>query len=294
VARSGDWHFAAQVAGALRRAGHPVRTQTIDEVDSRASRSRDVQLVLRGLEPVRRTSGQRHVLWVISHPEALDVAECDEADLVLVASPRFAAHLRTLTDTPVEVFLQATDPAHFHPVAPDPAHRHPVSVVASSRGVARSAVADAVAAGLRPAVHGHGWEGLVDPALVCAPYVEFDQLPAVYAAAGVVLNDHWETMRHWGFVSNRVFDVLACGTTVVSDHLPEIAELFGDLVPTWTDAEDLVRLVEQLSTDADRTAERTRAARELVLGAHTFDHRARELDALLLRHGLVEPRAGDR
>ena len=50
----------------------------------------DVHCVVRGLAPVRRTPGQAHVLWIISHPEDVTTEECDDADLVLVASHRFA------------------------------------------------------------------------------------------------------------------------------------------------------------------------------------------------------------
>src|SRR5690606_8834336 len=160
-----------------------------------------------GLEPVRRTRGQRHVLWVISHPEALDAAECDAADLVVVASSRYADHLRTLTDTPVEVLLPATDADHFRPMPVEPRHHHAVTVVANTRGAERRVVSDALAAGLRPAVYGMGWESGPTAALVEADYVGFDTLPSVYSSAGVVLNDHWATMRRWGFVSNRIFDV---------------------------------------------------------------------------------------
>ena len=98
----------------------------------------------------------------------------------------------------------------------------------------RPIVGDALAAGIRPAIYGGGWRGLVDPSLVVADHVDNDELPAVYRSAGVVLNDHWDTMRAWGFVSNRLFDVLACGTPVISDHLPEIEVLFGDAVPTYS------------------------------------------------------------
>lgn len=285
--RSGDWLYAGLFAEALRRAGHAVRVQTADRADDLAGRVGDVHLVLRGLEPVRRTSGQAHVLWVISHPEALDVAECDAADLVLVASPRFADHLRTLTRTPVEVLLQATEPRRFRPGTVDPAHHHAVTVVANARGVHRAAVADAVAAGLGPAVYGGGWDAILDPASIVSPYAPAELLPTVYRSADLVLNDHWDTMRHWGFVSNRIFDVLACGTTVVSDALPELAELFGDGVPTWTDAADLRAVVDELRADPARTAARTAAARDLVLGAHTFDHRAAQLAETLRRRGLA-------
>lgn len=293
AAVSGDWHYAGLFAAALGRAGHPTRVSTIDEADEPADRACDVRVVLRGLEPVRRTSGQRHVLWVISHPEALEAAECDAADLVVVASHRYAAHLRTITDTPVEVLLQATDPTHFRPVTPSTAHRHRVTVVANTRGFFRAAVADAIAGGLGPAVHGSGWEVLVAPGAICADYVPFESLPTVYASAEVVLNDHWETMRRWGFVSNRLFDVLACGTPVVSDDLPEVHELFGDLVPTWETPEQLRDVVVSLLADPRRTAERVAAARALVLGAHTMDHRVAELAELLDRHHLT-PATGPR
>lgn len=286
--RSGDWHYAQCLAGALRRADHQTLVQTVDRADSPAGRAADVHLVLRGLEPVRRTEGQRHVLWVISHPEALEAAECDAADLVVVASARFADHLRTLTDTPVEVLLQATDPGHFRPRPADPQHQHRVTVVANSRGVDRRMVLDAMAAGLTPAVYGTGWEGGAAAGLVVADYIAFDDLPSVYSSAGVVLNDHWDTMRRWGFVSNRIFDVAACGVPVLSDHLVEIEELFGDLVPMWQDPDELAALVVATESDPDGTRARTEAARALVLGAHTFDHRVNELMGLLAVHGLID------
>lgn len=282
--RSGDWHYAGLLAAALERAGHHVRLQTAAEADDAAGRACDVHLVLRGLEPVRRTPGQAHVLWVISHPEALDVAECDAADLVLVASERYAVHLRERTTSPVEVMLQATDPRHFRPEAASGARPGRVTIVANTRGAQRPAVADAIAAGLRPAVHGQGWDGLVPDELLASRYVEFEDLPRVYADAELVLNDHWETMRAWGFVSNRIFDVLACGTPVVSDPLPELEALFGSLVPTWHGPDELAAVVAELRADPEATARRTAEARARVLAHHTFDHRAAELAAHLERH----------
>ena len=279
--RWGDWHLAEGLAGELRRLGHEVRLQTADQADDLAGRACDVHLAVRGLRPVRRTVGQVHVLWIISHPEAIDDVELDEADLVLVASAPHAAVLRGRTATPIEVFLQATDHRRFVPCPPDPAHRHPVTIVAKSRDQLRPMVAAAVAGDLSPAIYGGGWERFVDPSLVVASHVENEDLPAVYASAGVVLNDHWETMRTAGFVSNRIFDVLACGVPVISDHMPEIRRLFGDVVPMWRRPEELPALV-RVDLDApDAARARATKGRELVLGAHTFEHRATELVAAL-------------
>jgi hypothetical protein len=280
----GDWHLARALAAGLERLGHPVRVQTADQADSLAGRACAVHVVVRGLAPVTATPGQRHVLWIISHPEDVDDAECDAADLVVVASSRFADHLRSRTTTPVEVLLQATDPSAFHPMPPAPRHRHDVTVVARSRDVMRPAVADALAAGLRPAVYGSGWGDKVPAGLVVAEHVDHDDLPAVYASAGVVLNDHWDTMRTWGFVSNRIFDVAACGTPVLSDDLPELHELFDDLVGTWRTPDELAAAVTALRSDPDAAAARAARLRAVVLAGHTFDHRAQELLAHLRAH----------
>ena len=167
--RWGDWHFGADLARALRRRGHEVRLQTADQADTLAGRACDIHLVLHGLANVARTEGQGHVIWVISHPETISTSEADAADLVFVASEQFAANTAARMRTPVEVLLQATDPRRFHPQPVDPRFAHPVVVVAKTRTVMRPIVADAIAAGIRPAIYGSGWDEFVDPSLVVAP-----------------------------------------------------------------------------------------------------------------------------
>jgi spore maturation protein CgeB len=126
----------------------------------------------------------------------------------------------------------------------------------------------------------------VAPDLIAAEHVANEQLPEVYASAAVVLNDHWETMRAWGIVSNRIYDVLACGTPVVSDRLPEIDDQLPDGVLTFADADELGHQVRELLADPEAAASRAAAGRAAVLAAHTLDHRADQLLTLLARHGL--------
>ena len=190
ASRWGDWHFGTDFARAIQRLGYEVHVQTLDHADSVASRCYDIHIVLRGLAPVRRTPGQRQMIWIISQPETITTEEIDEADLVYVASERFAEDLRLRTETPVEVLLQATDHRRFRPAPADPQHAHDVVFVAKARTGVRPVVADALAGGIRPALYGTGWESYVDPTLVVAQYVPNEILPAVYASAGVVLNDH--------------------------------------------------------------------------------------------------------
>lgn len=283
AAEWGDWHLAHALARALRRRGHDVLVQTVDHADDATVRMCDVHLVLRGLEPVRRSAGQRHVLWIISHPESIEDEELDAADLVLVASERFAGHLRTRTTTPVEILLQATDQHRFHPRPIDPTHRHPVTVVAKTREVLRPVVADAITVGLRPSIYGGGWRDLVDPSLIVADHVDNEELPAVYSSAGVVLNDHWRTMQAWGFVSNRLYDVLACGIPVISDPVSGLAELFDGGVLEYHSPMELRELVDQVLADPIGARDRAERGRAAVIANHTFDQRAAELISALQR-----------
>lgn len=286
--RWGDWHLAHALARSLERQGHDAVVVPGDEWDDPVARSADIQLVVRGLRPAPEPGPQRQILWVISHPETVDTAECEAADLVLVASERFAGELSRRSSTPVEVMLQATDHRRFAPRPPAPEHSHPLAVVAKTREEFRPAVAFALEQGLRPAIYGSGWESLVDRRLIVADHVPNEQLPLVYSSVGVLLNDHWESMRRWGFVSNRLFDALACGTTVVSDHLPEIASLFGDAVPTFETAADLRARVEEAFADPETTSRRVTAGRSAVLEHHTFDHRALQLLDAVRRHRLAQ------
>jgi Glycosyl transferases group 1 len=275
--RWGDWHLGQALAAGLRRAGQEVLVQTADQADNLAGRSCDVHVVVRGLVPVRRTPGQRHVLWIISHPESVEDHELEAADLVLVASSRFAEHVRRRTDAPVEVLLQATDHHRFRPRPTDPTHRHDVTIVAKTRDVMRPAVADALTGGLRPRIYGEGWRDLVDSELIVADHVDNEALPVVYSSAGVVLNDHWRTMRAWGFVSNRLFDVLACGTPVISDPVDGIGELFEGAVLEYRTPRDLRDLVDAVLAHPDSARQRADRGRNAILANHTFDHRARQL-----------------
>jgi len=103
----------------------------------------------------------------------------------------------------------------------------------------------------------------------------------------VLLTDHWDTMHEWGFVSNRLFDALACDTAVVSEDFPEITDLFEGAVLTYRKPAELGPLV--AAALADPAAARARAARgrALIVAQHTFDHRAAQLIDALRRHRLT-------
>ncbi len=273
----GDTHFARALADELRRRGHEALVQVIEEWDDADGRACDVVVHLRGLDAYVPRDGQLNVLWCISHPELVGPAECDRYDLAYSASARHAAALSWEATRPVRLLPQATNPAVFFPDA-DPSHDRELVFVGNSRRVVRPIVRDLLPTTRDLAVWGRDWEGIVDPRHLAGPYLANDEVRRAYSSAALVLNDHWDDMRAWGIVSNRVYDVLACGGMLISDDLPELREQLGDAVLTYRSRDELHALVERRLADrAGRAATRV-AGRALVLAEHTF---ARRVDTLL-------------
>jgi GT2 family glycosyltransferase len=274
----GDHHYGRALQRQLRRAGHPTTLHLLPEwPEPVTARSRCVVHLL-GLSRWARRPGQLTVLWNISHPELVDEDLLSGYDLAMVASAHLAGRLAGLTTTPVHVLNQATDLERFRPSETGP--HHELLFVGNSRGVRRRIIDDLTARPLpyELAVYGGGWNAdLVDLGLVRGEHVPNDELAAYYAAADVVLNDHWDGMREAGFISNRVYDALAAGACVVSDHVEGIEEEFDGAVTTYSDAEDLHEKLHALMEDPGRRRELAERGRRAVVGRHGFEHRTREL-----------------
>jgi spore maturation protein CgeB len=111
---------------------------------------------------------------------------------------------------------------------------------------------------------------LIPDSYVVAEHVPNDALRHVYSSAAIVLCDHWDDMREHGYVSNRIYDALACGAFVLSDEVLGLRERFGDAVPTYGSKEELHEMIERFLRDPDERQRRATLGRALVLESHTF------------------------
>ncbi|MET3450866.1 glycosyltransferase [Curtobacterium sp. 1544] len=272
----GDVHFAAELAGALERLGQRVRVDRRDAHVRDDDGTDDVTLVVRGLDRVPPNPASVNLLWVISHPDDLVDTELRSFDAVFAAGPVWAAAAAERSGVPVTTLLQATDPAVFRPSPPTGPDAGRVVFVGSTRGASRPVVSDAVALGADLRVHGPGWESVVPEPMRGASRLTRAEVAASYASARVVLNDHWPDMAAGGFVSNRVFDVLASGGVVVTDPVEGLDDVLD--VPTLAVArsrDDLAALLDPVRpwpTPDERAEVAARIASE-----HSFDARARVL-----------------
>ncbi|HEX2088128.1 MAG TPA: glycosyltransferase [Solirubrobacteraceae bacterium] len=277
--RTGDLQLATALTRALRRLGHEADVELSGDGGNAAAACRDVCVELRGRHRALQREGQLNVLWIISHPDDVTDAELEGADLVLVASRSHARALAARHRVPVRPLLQFTDPDRFFP-EPASADRHEVLFVGNWRSQLRPAVWGALRSGRPLALYGDGWD-LVAPRHARARWVEPDRLRRLYSSADVVLNDHWPDMRAHGFLSNRLFDCLACGAFVLSDDVPGLGAELDGTVATFAAADDVPAALDRWLAEPEARRRLAARGREIVRRRHTADARARELVALV-------------
>ncbi len=283
----GDYHFARDLQRQLELAGHPTRVNLLPEWTEAHTGRDDVVLHLFGLSQLTPRRSQVTVLWNISHPELVTPEMVAGYDLAFVASDPFARELADAVDVPVRPLHQATDADRFAPGGDAP--HHELLFVANSRKVKRRIVADLTPTRHDLAIYGTNWTSdLVDPRYVKGDHVPNRDLPAYYANADIVLNDHWDDMREHGFLSNRLYDALAAGAFVVSDHVEGVDAQFDGAVVTYRDRDDLAAKVDRYLADPEARRGLAEKGQRIVRERHTFAHRVRELLEV------VEPAVADR
>ncbi|MBV1780722.1 glycosyltransferase [Paeniglutamicibacter sp. ABSL32-1] len=275
----GDTHYVNSLADALRgvdcevvtyRHGHNVdRDQVYD----------DVNLVIRGLDKISPIPGTVNVLWVISHPEDVSVEEVQAFDLVYASSLSWSAEMTELSGREVKPLLQATDSSRFHLPAPgtDDRSRPTTFVGANTHNRDRKVVSDALVSGIDLRIIGHGWADVLEPRMHEAEGIKNELLGDFYRSSKRVLADHWTDMAEQGFIQNRIFDAIACGTPVVSDQVSGLTDVFGSMVQVYESLDELRWLCSPEGLTAFGTGEERAAQARQVLEQHSFEARAKTL-----------------
>ena len=270
----GDYHFAKQLGAALQRRGWAVRVDCQDEWNRTGD---DVVLVLRGRHRYKTHRESVNLMWMISHPDRMTQDEPADYDHVFVASDIYTRILRDQTRTPVSALHQATDPGVFYPPPSKSALPSPVLFVGNSRREYRTIVRWCVENGIDVSVYGSLWDNVIPAKLIGGTYIDNADLHRWYGSCGVLLNDHWDTMRDNGFLSNRLFDGSAAGAFIITDEVRGLATVFGDAIETVADAAELKEKTDYYLANPAEAEDRAQRARAIVLAGHTFAHRAERI-----------------
>ena len=100
----------------------------------------------------------------------------------------------------------------------------------------------------------------------------------------MVLNDHWQSMRANGFISNRLFDVVASGGVVVSDYVAGAEDIFGQSVVFYDGSKDHFK--EAIKKAQNLTVKKKDI--QNIAEHHSFDARARTISSEVERHAVTK------
>ncbi len=279
----GDYYFGHSLGSALERLGCTVKYsyssrrlfRRLFTFLQRAFNRREVELVLRGKKVWTPLPGKRALIWVISNSESIRAAELRSFSHAFIASEVFLDRLGGSLKSS-SLLLQCTDGTRFGPrSAPGDS---PSLFVGNRRNEApRKIVKAAIAAGHSVQVWGRGWPDDLLPGGIAGRHIENHRLPDFYKSASVVLNDHTPAMLADGFVSNRVFDVAACATPLITEEMPGIPPEFRSHLFLYSSLDEVKETMRAaLSSTAEKETARVALART-VLQSHTFDQRAEEI-----------------
>jgi hypothetical protein len=272
----GDTYFAEDLAVAFSELGTSANVLFRDQILQRELRENAVVVTIRGVIPTRPVAGAINILWIISHPAQLTKRELKQFDFVFAASESWAQRYAKKWKVPISTLLQATNSNLFNTSASPPNRANNLLFVGNTRGIHRSAVRTASVSRDDLVVVGKGWEKYISRKQIKAQSLTHEQVANEYKNTKVVLCDHWSDMATQGFISNRIFDALACGATVISDYVAGIENYFDNSVITYNNPSELeVILKEVFSSNSENSVSKEVA--EDIAKNHTFLNRAQAL-----------------
>ena len=271
----GDYHFAVALKKEFEKLGYCVVLQVLEEWENSIGNSCDIVLVLRGLSKYTPKKHQINLMWNISHPDAINTEEYKSYDTVFIASHLWAKKIQDQISTPVETMLQCSDTTRFKLTKEKVStYSNQLLFVGNSRRVYRKIIQDLLPTPYQLSIYGNHWENFVDAKYIKGIHIENKELYKYYSNADIVLNDHWDDMKEKGFISNRIFDVIASGGFVITDRVEGIEEIFGNSIVTYTDAADLKEKINFYLENEKERKEKVMLAQNIIASKHRFQDRA--------------------
>lgn len=219
--------------------------------------------------PIDNAGGRKSILYVY-YIEGLNPKILSQADVVVSASRKFVKEYVLDRGYKGEYVPQYTNPSRFKNAEYKSDKKYEVLFVGSNHtGNGRKSVDYALKAGANLSVFGKFWDKSLGRDVLKGGYIDNDELFMHYGDAKIVLNDHRLDMLHYGFVSNRIYDVSASGGFVFTDYVEEIEKEYGDSIAMYKDYDDFMQKLEYYLSHEDERIKMAKRAQKITLEKFT-------------------------
>jgi len=221
--------------------------------------------------PAKLPKNAYRIVWIYGHPDMVNAKVLSQYDKIFCLSPSFINKINEM-GFEAELMIGATAKRPVQSEA-----KYDIVFVGNNRRLPykRKIVQDVGETPYNFKVWGARWENILPKKYYGGEYIDNQRLDELYASSLITLTDHHEDMSREGFVSVRVFDVLASGGFCISDKNYGIQEIFGNSVPQYESPEHLSQLIDFYINHPDERLKLMEKGREIAL-SHTWQRRAEQ------------------
>jgi spore maturation protein CgeB len=115
-------------------------------------------------------------------------------------------------------------------------------------------------------------------------FVNYTNLPEVYASTKLVIDDANNATKQYGSVNSRVYDALAAGAMVITNGKAGAEEIFNGELPVFSSKDELNELINHYLKNEEERIMKIKRLQKIVLENHSYDNRAFELKKILKSH----------
>jgi len=220
----GDAAFAKNLANEFNRLG--IATKIACFEDWYKDSKYQVSLTISGKFAYKPNQNRKNLLWIISHPEIRTIEELNAFNHVFIASEYFHNLVKNDISGNSSVLNQATN---FALNDSKKNKMYDLLFVGNNyydNFPARKIIYDLNEMNRdKVKVIGKNWHKYLPKKNILADFLDYHKLPEIYSSAKIVLNDHHEYMRRFGFINNRAFDLAAIKQFQISDYVEGIDSL---------------------------------------------------------------------
>lgn len=274
-----EHRFATSIRNLLVRHGHSVVIQYLHEW-SGGEDAADVVLVLRGSHRyLIRNPKAVHVVWNLNSGSVV-AEEIEDCDIFAVASEPMARQLGKLHGDQRIVYLPpCVDTEVFNLSAALPARERRGFIFLGNGGKEEPwGVLDWLRQGFPLRIWGRDWRCWPET----LPFVEADGVAGdrrsrLYGSARVIFHDQAEERRAQGFVDTGIYEALACGLPVITQHHPALEGKFGEAVIGCDAETPMQRVMERVLHDYPGIFEGAQREAARICEQASFEARVEEL-----------------
>lgn len=226
-------------------------------------------------------NNKRKYILYLYYLEGLNTNILKEVDAIACSSEKLINEVIKPVEIKTYYVPQFTNPDRFKEYHNNKFHNEVLFVGSNHTGKGRKVVDYAIKSGKNISVYGKFWKKLLLPTVLKAQYIDNNELYKYYANADVVLNDHREDMKYYGFISNRIYDVTASGGFIMSDYLPEIEKIYGDNIVMYKNFDDFNQKLQYYLSNPKEREDLALKAQKITLENFTNLEIAKKFDKIL-------------